>query len=245
MRLVCYPTSRDHPRIVTAPMRRAWMDQTPDRFAYRCLPLNIANAHGWLILNELPFIASWSGGSGIDSVSIRPCGVGAPLLARSHFGSGVLTFGVNALFRTEPGYDLMVTGPSNQPKDCIQPLTGIVEADWAPFTFTMNWKFTRTGSAIAFERNEAFCMIFPVKRGLVEEVDPEIRSMDADEGVRDAYRTFAQGRAEFNADLRVPGSKARVQEWQKDYFRGAATSLGPAAVDHRTRLRLKDFKSTS
>ena len=37
----------------------------------------------------------------------------------------------------------MVTGPFNQPKDAIQPLTAIVETDWAPFTFTMNWKFTR------------------------------------------------------------------------------------------------------
>ena len=29
----------------------------------------------------------------------------------SHFGSGVLTFHVNALFRTEPGINLWVTGP--------------------------------------------------------------------------------------------------------------------------------------
>jgi hypothetical protein len=26
---------------------RDWMDESRERFAYRCLPLNIANAHGW------------------------------------------------------------------------------------------------------------------------------------------------------------------------------------------------------
>lgn len=91
-----------------------------------------------------------------------------PLLALSHFGHAVLTFNVNALFRTEPGYDLMVTGPLNQPKDGLQPLTGVAETDWAPFTFTMNWKFTRNLTTIAFECDEPSCRIFPLKRGLVE-----------------------------------------------------------------------------
>jgi hypothetical protein len=219
------------------------MDRTPDKFAYRCLPLNIANAHGWLILNELPFLATWNGGSGLDAISIQACGTGAPLLARSHFGSGVLTFNVTALFRTEPGYDLIVTGPFNQPKDAIQPLTGIVETDWIPFTFTMNWKFTRTDHQVAFERDEPFCMIFPIKRGFVEEVVPVVHSMQEDDEVRQAYEAFARSRTRFNYDLLIPGSDARLQEWQKDYFRGT-TQFGPTPVDHRTKIKLKDFKVT-
>jgi uncharacterized protein DUF6065 len=217
------------------------MDQTTNRFGYRCLPLNIANAHGWLILNTLPFTANWSGHSDIDAVSVQSCGVGMPLLARSHFGSGVLTFNVNALFRTEPGYDLMVMGPSNRPKDAIQPLCGIVETDWAPFTFTMNWKFTRKFSPISFERDEPFCMIFPIKRGLIQEFEPEIRSMEEDKNVYERYKAFAESRDKFNEGLRVPGSKAQTQGWQKDYFRGD-TQLASAPADHQLRLKIKDFK---
>jgi hypothetical protein len=29
------------------------MDASPEAFAYRCLPLNIANAHGWGILTPV------------------------------------------------------------------------------------------------------------------------------------------------------------------------------------------------
>lgn len=36
--------------IIPAPTQRTWMDATDDRFAYRCLPLNIANQHGWWLL---------------------------------------------------------------------------------------------------------------------------------------------------------------------------------------------------
>jgi hypothetical protein len=244
LRLICYPTSGAPPKIVAAPINRAWMDRTPNNFAYRCLPLNIANAHGWLILNDLPFTAYWNGEPGVNAVSIRPCGVGGALLARSHFGAGILTFGVNALFRTEPGYDLMVTGPLNQLKDATQPLSGLVETDWAPFTFTMNWKFTRKDRQIAFERDEPFCMIFPMKRGMIEEFEPEIRPMDSDNEVLDAYRAFARSRVKFNEDLQIPKSEARNQKWQKDYFVGT-TNMAAAPPDHRTKIKLREFKLIS
>lgn len=206
--------------------------------------MNIANAHGWLILNDLPFTAEWSGTENLNGVSILPCGTDGDLLAQSHFGSGVLTFAVNALFRTEPGYDLMVTGPLNQPKDGIQPLTGIVETDWAPFTFTMNWKFTRKCRRVSFERGEAYCMIFPMRRGLIEEVSPEIRFMDEDRELSNAHATFAQSRLKFNVDLGMPGSQASVEEWQKDYFRGSS-QMGLAPSSHRTKIKLKEFKPIS
>jgi hypothetical protein len=218
------------------------MDQTTNRFAYRCLPLSIANAHGWMILNSAPFVATWNGGAGIDAVSIQPSDGVAPLLATSHFGGGILTFHVNALFRTEPGYDLVVAGPINQPKDAIQPLTGIVETDWAPFTFTMNWKFTRKGTRITFERDEPFCMIFPVRRGLVEECDPEVRALQDDKDVFEAYTEFHKRRGEFLESLKVPGSEAQAQGWEKHYFRGTTGFEGKSSPDHRTKIKAKDFK---
>ena len=239
MRLICYPTSGEPPRIIAAPVERDWMDRTPNGFAYRCLPLNIANAHGWLILNTVPFIAEWNGDAALDGVSIRATAEG-PLLASSHFGSGVLTLSVNGLFQTEPGYDLLATGPFNSPKDAIQPLTGIIETDWSPFTFTMNWKFTRKRAPIAFERDEPFCMVFPMPRGLVEAVEPEFRSMDEEPAVQDAYRTWSESRQAFNEGLKVPGSEAQAQKWQKDYFRGSGR-FGAPPDNHRTKLRPREF----
>ncbi|MBX6324295.1 MAG: hypothetical protein IRY94_20990 [Rhodospirillaceae bacterium] len=243
MRLICLPTSGEPPRIVPAPHERAWMDATPDGFAYRCLPLNIANAHGWQILNDVPFVAEWDGGTGLEAVSVRPVDEGRPS-AFSHFGAGVLTFEVRALFRTEPGYDLVVTGPVNEPKDGIHALTGVVETDWAPFTFTMNWKFTRRGTPVAFERDEPFCMFFPVRRGLVEEVEPRIVRMEDEPQIAAAYRRWAESRARFNQALKEEGSEARVQKWQKDYVRGSSV-FAAAPPDHRTRLRVKPFKPAS
>ena len=192
MRLICYTTSGDPPKIIPAPVERTWMDATGEGgHAYRCLPLNIANAHGWMLLNSAPFTAEWNGGKALSAVTVRPLDDTQPMLGESHFGSGVLTFHVRGLFRTEPGYDLMVAGPANMPKDAIQPLTGVVETDWSNFTFTMNWIFTRPNTPVTFERDEPFCMIYPVKRGLIDEIRPEIHPIESVPEVHEAYRAWA------------------------------------------------------
>lgn len=241
MRLICYPTSGPAPFIRTAPVERDWMGATPEAFAYRCLPLNIANSHGWQILNPTGFMASWNGNAGTDGVAINPMIVGAAPPALSHFGQGILTFHVTGLFRTEPGFDLWVGGPVNEFKDAIQPMSAVVETDWSPFTFTMNWKFTRTNQPIVFAAGEPFCTVFPIQRGLIEQVEPEIREMAADPEVQEAYLKWSADRAAFNKDLQVPGSAAQAAKWQKDYFKGAP-GFGIAPPDHRTKLKLKDFK---
>ena len=53
------------------------MNATHYRFAYRCLPLNIANAHGWEVLSPAGFSAIWHGGPAIEDVKITVDAEGA------------------------------------------------------------------------------------------------------------------------------------------------------------------------
>lgn len=243
MRLTLYPTSGEGPPLRPAPATRPWMDASPQGFAYRCLPLNIANAHGWEILSPSSFRARWNGGSGKDTVEIV-AGENRGWLPLSHFGCGVLTFHVGYLVRTEPGVDLWVSGPPNAPKDGIQPLTGVVETDWNPATFTMNWIFTRTDHWIEFEKGEPYCFFFPLARRTIDEAAPEICDLEESPEVRAALKAWSESRSRFTAELYVPGSKAREEKWQKDYYlgRGAEKASEAAHAPHRSKLRLPTVK---
>jgi len=224
-----------------APIERDWMEATGERFAYRCLPLNIANAHGWEILCPVGFAAGWTGGPSADAVVVQTDG-GAPAVATSHFGNGILTFHIPVLFRTPPGFDLWVQGPVNRPKDGIYPLSGVVETDWAVATFTMNWVFTRPGVLLRFEAGEPFCHLFPVQRGLVERFAPRSAAIDQEPDLKRAYDEWSQSRSSFNADLTNPQSAAQASGWQKSYLQGkAADGSAIACEQHRTRLRLRPF----
>lgn len=223
-----------------APSDREWMDQTAERFAYRCLPLTIANAHGWELLLSNGFSAAWNGGTGLDAITIETDPDG-PAPAISHFGHGILTMHVPCLFRTSRGVDLIVQGPINRPKDGIAALTGIIETDWAPYTFTMNWRFTRPGATVRFEAGEPFCHLFPIRRGELEVLTPRLQLMTDDAALDQQHGTWRAARFKFNADLDVPDSAARKQRWQKFYHRGQRPDGDAGTDDHRTKVRVKPF----
>ncbi|WP_256375668.1 DUF6065 family protein [Chelativorans sp. J32] len=69
--LTAYVVDGHDVRIRPAPLEREWMDNTDQRFAYRCLPLNIANAHGWELLCTTAFSAIWDGRPSIDAIRLK------------------------------------------------------------------------------------------------------------------------------------------------------------------------------
>lgn len=241
MKLYCYPTSSLRPRIRPAPRERGWMDRTDVRYAYRCLPLAIANAHGWEVLCQGSATLVWDGGNGKDAVKIHADGP-ERLRPISHFGYGVVTFHVHALFRSEPGHSLWVSGPTNRPKDAIAPLTGVVETDWSPYTFTMNWKFTRPHTEVTFEEGEPFCFFFPLRHGEVELVEPEYRDLAADQAVAEDYRIWSESRRDFNRGLRDPAHEGEDKPWQKNYFRGEKPDRSKTDAHHLTKVTVKGFE---
>ena len=227
-----------------APLERDWMEATDRRFAYRCLPLNIANGHGWEILSPAGFEAVWDGRPAKEAVTVKP-DPGEHPPALGHFGHGVLTFHVPALFETDTGVDLFVTGPINRPKDAIGPLSGIIETDWAPYTFTMNWLFTRPHTPVRFEKGEPFCHVFPIARAALDDVEPEARALSQSPDLKTRHEQWSESRLDFNRSLEVkPPTEGNA--WQKSYFRGLGPDGTPAATEgHRSRLRLRPFKSGS
>ena len=241
MKLIAYPTVQNPPELRPAPAGRAWMDALPEAYGYRCLPLIIANAHGWEVCSPIDFTATWNGGAAKDDILIATNDSG--LMPTTHFGSGILTFHVGYLFRTEPGVSLMAQGPINRPKDGIQALSGVIETDWSPYTFTMNWLFTRPDLTVRFARGEPFCHIFLIGRGALEEVETVIGDFVRDEPEAfKNHRLWTEGRNTFNDDLKKPDSAARAKKWQKDYYRGFEPDGTAGPDDHHTKLRLKPFR---
>lgn len=226
--------------IVPGLVSRSWMEATPARFAYRCLPLLIANQAGWLIINEQKVAVSWNGTTATDALEIKQLSGKSPCRAMSHFGHGILTWTIPYLFRTPPGYNLHVRGPSNWPKDGICALEGIVETDWAEATFTMNWKLTRPHHTIVFEEGEPVAMIVPVQRGVLERFHPLLASIADNPELQSRHEAWSHARRNFNKELKQPGSDAQKAGWQRHYMQGVTIDEFPAQ-EHQRKLLLREF----
>lgn len=238
--LICYPTEINPPPLIPGRPERAWMGATTDRFAYRCTPLSIANASGWEILLPCSFTARWNGSLQKDSIVFESIdGNPSDLHHRvaSHFGHGVVTFYTGYLFCTSPGWGLWCRGAPNTSKYNVVPLDGLVETDWLPMPFTMNWRFTGPG-IVRFEKGEPFCFITPVPHGQLDAIEPVVKSLDTNPILKREYEAWANSRVDFINRLAVHEPTAVEEGWQRHYLRGETPS-GEKADFHLTKRRLK------
>jgi len=206
------------------------------------LPMLIANQSGWELRNRCAFTATWSGQGGVDVSVIPDKRDTAQFLPVSHFGNGILTWHLPILFRTPPGYNMLVRGPANYPKDAVSPLEGVVETDWASASFSMSWKFTRKLMPVRFEVDEPICMIVPQRRAELEDFAPELRRIDSDEDLHRKHQSFLRPRdMEGQAQAAAAVAAGESVQWQADYTRGRHTDGEAGAADHQTRRHLRSF----
>ena len=237
--LYCYQLDPRAAPVVPGKRERDWMDQTNDHYAYRCLPLSTANTSGWEINSPIDFEVTWNGEPGIDAISARAPGVNPDELRAhitSHFGHGILTFHTGWLFRTSPGWGLWVRGAPNYGKDGIHPLDGMVETDWLPFPFTMNWRFTRP-CTVRFKKGDPFCFVTFCPHALIDNVAPKRFNIDDDPSLKAEYLEWGQSRAEFNKGLHEGNPEILNKKWQRGYFQGKG--LHGDAPFHVNKRRLK------
>jgi Family of unknown function (DUF6065) len=243
--LIGFITRDNAPQITPAAISRTWMSEITEArtgWPNRCLPMLIANQSGWELRNGCAFTATWFGQDGVD-VKIAPDkrDIGQ-FLPSSHFGNGILTWDLPMLFRTPPGYNLLVRGPANYPKDAVCPLEGIVETDWASAGFSMSWKFTRKLMPVRFEVDEPICMIVPQRRAELEEFAPELRRIESDEDLQRKHEFFLRSRGAASQSEQAARVAAGQQpEWQADYTRGRHRDGEAGTPDHQTRRHLCSF----
>ena len=241
MKLIAHVAEGYQLDIQPARVDRDWMDAYSDGYAYGCLPMVMANQHGWEMRSPVAFTAIWNGGGNKDCLAILEDEDSAGQIV-SYFGDGIITYRIPAVFRTEPDYDLLITGPANNPIDGATPLTGIIESDWLWSIPSVNWKMTRPEKAIRFKKGQPLGQIFPIRRGVLEDFEPEVRSL-ADEPELDGYmKEWGERRRAFNKELKDPESDASHRKWPGHYRRGTDMHGKPTApASHRTRLRVKPF----
>ena len=77
-----------------------------------------------------------------------------------------------------------------------------METDWSPFTFTMNWRFTRPHTPVRFEAMEPFCFVFPVQRAAIETFKPRLAPIEEDPALLDRFKDWSRGRDAFQERMR-------------------------------------------
>jgi uncharacterized protein DUF6065/2-oxoglutarate-Fe(II)-dependent oxygenase superfamily protein len=231
------------PEVRPARAKRQWMDDFPDRHAYRCLPLSIANAFGWEVLCPIPVEIRWNGGPAVEDIQVigleeLPGGASVDHFCRSNFSRGIITFHLDYVIETEPGWGILATGPFNDPKPTATPLAGVVESDWLPYPFTMNWQLMEPGIT-RFEEGEPFCFFLPVPARVLPTTELQIHRMADRPELAARHNQFREARDGFMRRVRAGDREAIKEAWQRHYFVGRHPD-GVLAPEHLNKLRLRE-----
>lgn len=222
--------------LVPASLGRPWMEETVERFAYRCLPLSMANQAGWAITCPLDFEALWDG-QAITFQADDPAEAARwASFVGERYDRGVVSFRIPYTFRTDPGYGLIVRGPTNQAVPGAHPLDLFLDTGEAEAGFAMDWKLVTAGKPVRFRKGAPLCQILPYPIELLEALAPRVLPLPSNEALYASFKRWSASRTEFLKDPTRTNA-----DWQKDYFQGK-TVAGERVHGHKTRLHLEGFE---
>jgi len=222
--------------IVPASPKRTWMDDKEQYYAYYCAPLVASNQLGYNILYQNETEIFWNGGPSMSDVKIIHKKQNEYFSScMSHFVKGIITFSFPVIFKTPPGWGLLVSGPSNTPVNGLQALEALVETNWSPFTFTMNFKITEKNKLIKFNENDPICRIIPYPLNLNEKTNIEFLDIKSNKKLQKEHTTWSKSRREFN------DSKREKMSTRQFFYRDGINTDGEKIGEGHHKL---DYKFT-
>ncbi len=228
--------------LIPAAPQRGWMDETHVRFAYRCLPLSMANQSGWAVSCPLDFEAVWDGGGPEGVIFTSPDAAAAERYAPyigSRYGHGIVSIQIPYTFRTSPGYGLLVRGPANGYVMGAHPLDLFLDSSQGDTAFTLDWRLEQPGRPAAFAKGQPLCQLVPYPLDLLEALQPKFLPIGSDPGLQERFARWFESRNAF-----LDRRDRTDEEWQKDYFLGKDQG-GEKVSGHKTRLSLCPFHQAS
>jgi hypothetical protein len=198
----------DYNELLIEPLKakRFWMDNLPEKIAYRCIPINVANQYGWQVLSPIEFCANWNGGNLSEDIQVHYHDNCKSNFASSHFGSGILSIVPDFILKTNEDISIYVRGIPNMFMDGIHPIEGVVETDWLPFTFTFNYQFTKPGEII-FKKNQPLFSFFPIKRGFIESFKTNKDFIVNNNDLNEEYIAYKDARINYQKNNNLNGQK--------------------------------------
>jgi hypothetical protein len=202
--------------------------------AYFCLPLTIANEHGFILKAAFDFSAIWNGDECPEAVKIFHDGPQpAYQQIKPHFGMGTITIETPWIIRTPKGVNTLIMNPPNYYIDGIIHMSACVETDNLRRNFTFNLKITRPNFLIEIKKDTPIGYMLPYPRHFIDKyqlkVDEEVLSKEVINNERKTGYLFGRERSEIDAY----SNKRRIG---KRYMNGVDI-YGNKFKDHQKSLK--------
>jgi hypothetical protein len=218
--------------VVPLTAKRKWMNESREKFAYKCLPLTVANQYGYAVLCPADFTLDWFGGVEEKDVDFQVKSEEEYFKyhLHSYFGGGTFTIHVDFIVKTPEGFSTYIRGVPNETKQGLKPLDAIVETDWLSYTFTYNFLLTEPGS-YSFKKGEPLFVFFPIERDTVENFELKESRIEEDPELFTDFKEYDNKRSEL---ISVKTGKPVFQNFYRNGTKASGEKV--SIKNHITKL---------
>ena len=208
--------------------RREWMDDTPEKHAYMCFPLNLTNRLGWGVSfpEEIRFV--WDGITDTtpDHITI----LSGEKYVYTGRGNATISFNTGLIFKTDEQTTMLTMPVPNLFIRGAQCYTTLISTSFYFHTLPIAWRLTEPNIEIVIPANTPIATVLPLSLTQLEN-DYELQ-------ISPDYPT-----EEYWQEVRKYGDAAEIKngvgDWSKMY-RDAVDYRGNSVGAHETKsIKLK------
>lgn len=208
--------------------KREWMDDTPDRHAYMCFPLNLTNRLGWGISfpEDIRFV--WDGVTDTTPDHIKI--LEGEKFVHSYRGNATLSFTTGLRFITDSQTSMLAMPVPNLFVRGAQCYTTLISTSFFIHMLPLAWRVTEPNIEIHIPAGTPVASVLPISLTNLQE--------DYELCVSDELPT-----QEYWEEVRKYGDEAEIKngvgDWSKMY-REAVNYRGETVGEHETKsIKLK------
>jgi hypothetical protein len=155
-------------------VKRLWMDETPNKHAYQCMPLSLANSLGWGISfpEDISFI--WDGicDTTADHVKV----ISGNKYCFTSRGNATISFNTYLTVVTEESVTTLVMPVPNEFNENSQCFTNLISTSFFKSSIPIAWRITKPNVEIIIPAGTPVATIVPISLGALQEFEVKIQN---------------------------------------------------------------------
>lgn len=208
-------------------IKRDWMDNTPDKHAYRCFPVTQANMIGWSLSCNQDISFIWNGINDITSDNVNI--IDGKDITYTGRGQSSVSFNTGLVFRTDENISMLTINPVNYFNLDFEVISSLISTSWFDKDFPLAIKAKIPNKKIIIKSGEPIATIIPISLTSLDNTDIKIYPyFDKDKSREKANKSYGEAAQKLNT----------VGKWT-DWYRNATNEYGETIGSHETKtLRL-------
>lgn len=170
-----YVNKESFPDISQIQIKRDWMENTYDRHAYNCFPVNLTNSLGWGISfpDDITFI--WDGIS--DSSPNHVKIIEGEKWCHPFRSNATISFKTGITIKTDQDVTALVMPVPNQFIDGAQCFTTFISTSFFIGEIQAAWRITKANTPITIKAGTPVCSIIPVSLSQLNNSELHIKNL--------------------------------------------------------------------